>query len=858
MIEKMLSKVLILLLMTTALTGLETPEQFLGFKPGTDRELAHYNKIKEYFLKAGNESPRVNTYLIGKTTLKNDMVMAVISAEENIKRLEEYKTISRKLSLAEVDESEARSLAAKGKAIVFITCNIHSSEIASTQMSLELLYQLATDSSPATLKILNNVIFVFFPSVNPDGQIMTVEWYYKYKGTDYEGSDLPYLYHWYAGHDNNRDWFKINLPETWLVTKQLYFTWFPQVTVDEHQMGSSGDRFYIPPLAEPPTPGLHPLVWRSINLFGSRIAFDLEKLDYRGVASRGFFMGWWIGALDDSAWFHNIPGILFEAASARVASPIYIEPEEVRSGESKQNEERIFNPSPWQGGWWRLADIVNYDLHATLSVLDTAASQPEQLLLNSYKMAKDNIHKGKTEPPFAYIVPKNQWDPMTAEKYIKTLRKSNLQIYRLTSPLQTGNHYFATGSYVVPLAQPYRAFVKNILERQHYPDLRKKATDSFTYPYDGAGWTLHLAMGVEAVEIKEPFRAEMTAVALDDVYNGELPANPEEYIVLDARYNNSYLAASLLLKKGIDVWRDYDAAAVTKGSFVVKKSAALDVLAEINQTMPLLLTSRADLPTAKLEKLKPFKVGLYQNWGHNMAEGWTRFVFDEFKIPYETLHPKDVLKKDLLEKYDVIVFIDASQTEIESGKPPKKYERWVPPFPPEYSGGIGEKGQKVLKEFLKKGKTLIFVNGSCEYAIEHFKLPVKNVSGEDTNVVCPGSFLEVEVKESELTLGMKPRAAIYFNEAPVFNTFLPGSITQKRRTPVVFGRKDLLLSGYLKGEELLARKSLLVDFFTGGGRIILMGPDPIYRAQGEGTYKIMFNALFTAARGGSGKTVDLR
>ena len=185
--------------------------------------------------------------------------------------------------------------------------------------------------------------------------------------------------------------------------------------------------------------------------------------------------------------------------------------------------------------WWRLADIINYDLHATLSVLDTAASQPEQLLLNSYKMAVDNIHKGKTEPPFAYIIPKNQWDPLTAEKYIQTLLKSNLQIYRLSSPLQTGNRYFATGSYVVPLAQPYRGFVKNILERQHYPDLRKKSSDSFTYPYDGAGWTLHLAMGVEAIEMKEPFTAKMAAVSLDNVYKGELPPNPGENILLDAR-----------------------------------------------------------------------------------------------------------------------------------------------------------------------------------------------------------------------------------------------------------------------------------------------------------------------------------
>ena len=847
MIKKNSVIVFIIFLITTALVCIETPEQFLGFKPGTDRELAHYNKIKEYFIKLGSESPRINTYLIGKTTLNNDMVMAVISSAENMQHLEHYKIISRKLSLAEVDEKEARELAAKGKPIVFITCNLHSNEIASSQMALELLYKMAIDNSPGTKKILDNVIFVFIPSANPDGQIMVVEWYYKHKGTKYEGSDLPYLYHWYAGHDNNRDWFKINLKETWLITNQLYFQWFPQVSVDEHQMGSSGDRFYIPPLAEPPTPGVHPLVWRTINLLGTRIAYDLEKLDYRGVASRGFFMGWWIGALDDSAWFHNIPGILFEAASVRDASPIYIEPEEVRSGTNRQNEERIFSPSPWPGGWWRIGDIVNYDFHATLSVLSTAATYPEELLYNSYKMAKDNIKKGKTEPPFAYVVPEDQWDPMTAEKYIKTLRKSNIKIYQLTSPLQVENHYFKTGSYVVPLAQPYRSFVKNILERQHYPDLRKAPGDSFTYPYDGAGWTLHLAMGVDALEIKKPFKAEMKTVELEELYKGNLPENLDEYIVLDARYNNSYLAASVLLKKNIDVWRDFDGAAGTKGSFIVKKTAALDTIKEINRTMPLILSSRTDLPLEKLKKLKSFKVALYRNWGHNMEEGWTRYVFDEFKINYETVHPKDVLKKDFLKKYDIIVFVGAGKTEIESGKPPKKWERWFTPLPPEYSGGINKKGKKVLEEFLKKGKTLIFMGDSCEYALEHFKLPVEDVIKEAKKVRCPGSYLEVEIKESQLTYGMKPKAAVYYSKDPVFSTFLPRSITQKRRTPVTFGRRDLLLSGYLEGEEYLLRNSLVVDFSIDDGRIILMGPIVTYRAQSEGIYKIMFNALFTAA-----------
>ena len=848
MTKRFLLFLFILVLTTNFLISSKKPDEFLGFKLGSDGNLAHYNQIKEYFIEVGKESPRVKTFLIGKTTLGNDMVMAVISSAENIKNLKKYKEISKKLSLGEVDEAEAKKLAQEGKAIVFVTCNLHSTEIGSSQMSMEILYKFAKENSRDILNILDNVIFVLVPSANPDGQIMVVEWYRKNKGTKFEGGSLPYLYHWYAGHDNNRDWFKINLKETWNITRELYFNWFPQVEVDEHQMGSSGDRFFIPPFQDPPTPGVHPLVWRSINLIGSGIAFDLEQLDYRGVASRGFFTGSWIGALDDTAWFHNIPGILFEAASVRIATPIFIESEEVRSPESRKNEERMFSPSPWKGGWWRLRDIVNYDLHGTLSVLKTVTRNREEFLLNSYKMATDNIKRGKLEIPFAFIVPKEQLDPMTAEKFVKTILKANIRVYKTKKPLYVKNSVFKKGSFVVPLAQPYRSFVKNIFEKQHYPDLRKNLKDDPILPYDMAGWTLPIGMGVSSTEINEKFKVEVEPVELDDVYKRDFPETSKEYIILDSRFNNSYLAASVLLKKKVKVWRNYTDPEFEKGSFIVKKSDAFNVLKDINKKNPLIVKSVENLDLSKYKKLKNIRVALYQNWGGNMTEGWTRYVFDEFKINYETVHNKDILKKDFTKKYDVLIFVDASESVIESGKPPKRYERWYRPLPPEYSGGIGKEGEKVLKKFFESGKTMVFMDSSCGYAIKKFKLPVTDISEGNSKIVCPGSYLEVKIKDSEITFGMDEKAAVFYRRAPVFRTSLPKLSVESRRTPVVFGMRDLLLSGWLAGEEHLARKSLVVDYKKNKGRIILIGPDIIHRAQSEGTYKLMFNSIFAAAK----------
>jgi hypothetical protein len=397
------------------------------------------------------------------------------------------------------------------------------------------------------------------------------------------------------------------------------------------------------------------------------------------------------------------------------------------------------------------------------------------------------------------------------------------------------------------LAQPYRAFVKNIFENQHYPDIRKNLKAEPELPYDMAAWTLPVGMGVKTITINEPLKALMEPVAMEQLLKSPFPEELEEYIILDSRYNNSFRAAFELLGKGKKVYRNSSCTDFTLGSFMFKKNEALEILKNINAETPLLLTSRKELPLQQFRLIRPFRIGLYQNWSHNMTEGWLRFVFDEYQIPYETVHPQDVAKKDFATKFDVLIFTGAAESEIESGKPPKKWEKWAEPAPPEYSGGIGESGEKLLKKMVKNGKTLIFMDDSCNYAINKFKMPVTNIMEDNSKVTCPGSYLRVEVKNSELTAGIEKTAAIFFRDTPTFETSLPNTAYESRSTPLVFGERDLLLSGWLEGENELIRKSLLVDYRKGQGRIILIGPDVIHRTHSEGTYKIMFNSLFSAA-----------
>ncbi|MHB9040339.1 MAG: M14 family metallopeptidase, partial [Melioribacteraceae bacterium] len=375
---------------------LKSPEEFLGYKVGSDYKIADYPTISKYFKYLSENSQKIHYEIIGKTSLGAEMFMAIISSEENIKNLEKYKSIVKKLSDPRtITDDEAKQFSKDGKVVVLVTCNIHSTEIASSQMSIEFAYNLAAGTAPEkSIKALNDVLFILMPSINPDGTTMVVDWYNKYVNTEFDGSPMPFLYHKYAGHDNNRDWFAFNLVETRNVVKVAWHEWFPQVWLDEHQMGSNGARLFVVPYKDPINPNVNPMIWRWQQIFGGMSALELQKQGKTGVIDQALFDAYWEGATENSLW-HNQIGMLSEMASCNVASPIFIDSSEVRATqEITPYDIRTNYPSPWRGGWWRLRDIVDYELGLTSSLIETAAMFKEDLLMNYYKMNKDAIEKG--------------------------------------------------------------------------------------------------------------------------------------------------------------------------------------------------------------------------------------------------------------------------------------------------------------------------------------------------------------------------------------------------------------------------------------------------------------------------------
>src|SRR5262249_27604683 len=271
-----------------------TPSEFLCFGVGSDRRLADYRQIAAYLRALAANSGKIQVENLGQTTLGNELILAAISSEQNLREVKKYQEIARRLADPRgLSQPQIDALVEQGKLIVLVTCNIHSTEIGASQMAMEWAHALATANDAETKRRLDQVILLLVPSLNPDGQIMETEWYRKNLGTKYEGMRLPWLYHHYVGHDDNRDWFMLTQKETRALNRAAYFDWFPQVWLDEHQMGAEGPRIFVPPYAEPVARSIHPLVWRGVNVIGTQMAWRLEEAHKSGVIHAYSYDAYW-------------------------------------------------------------------------------------------------------------------------------------------------------------------------------------------------------------------------------------------------------------------------------------------------------------------------------------------------------------------------------------------------------------------------------------------------------------------------------------------------------------------------------------------------------------------------------------
>lgn len=832
-----------------------SPETFFGHKPGADFKLIRWEKIYEYFNLLAAGSSRIRVDELGPTTLGNPFILAVISSPENISRLEEYREIAKKLAGGKISEDEAGRLAQEGKTIALITCSMHASECGGTQMSPELGYVLATDDSPQIQTILDNVIFLLVPSWNPDGNILTTDWYRKNLGTPYESAPMPWLYHHYVGHDNNRDSFMHTQVETRYVNNILYHEWFPQIFMDMHHMGSSAARLFLSPLYDPRHHSLDPLLTREVELTGAYMRTVLEEQGKIAVIHYALWNHWRMSAIHTSALWHNVPTILFEAAGTPMATPIFQRPgdlaDSTRRGLGTQGNTQTQNyPSPWPGGWWRLRDIVEYAYWSAIGFLETGAKHREKYLMNMYRMARNSIEKGKIEAPYAYVIPNAQKDSNTVAKMINILISGGIELHQAEKPFQSKNREYPAGTYVVLLSQAYRPYIIDILGPQIYPDRRLYEGGPPEGTFDLTGWTLSYQMGVEAIKVDFPFEAQLRPVKQAAPPAGEVNGGGNSYI-LDHGVLDSFRAVNRLLAEGVKVgWATESFSSGGKkypsGAIIVSGTGLQSKIKALAEEFHLQID--AGRSPGKILALKPLRLGLYQPWVANMDEGWTRWIFDTWEFPYTTVHDAEIRSGRLKQKYDVILLTNVSAQRIIDGH----REGTVPS---QYAGGIGEHGLAALLQFAKDGGTIITLNASCQLPIDHFKVPLRDVSRSfpSTEFFCPSAILKSEVDITHpIAYGMGETANLLSYGSPVFewidtdthesdarDTHLSSS-----RVVARYPNGNPFMSGRLIGDHILHNKPALIDIDCGKGKIIMFGFRPQNRAQPHGTFMLFFNSLY--------------
>ena len=836
-----------------------SPKEFYGFKMGSDRKLARWDKIVEYLHVLDRNSDRIKVSELGKSTMGNPFILAIISSPENLARMDRLKEISSKLADPRgLSEQEVEKLIEEGTSVVALSMSLHASEVAACQMSSELAYELITSDTPEIKKIREEVVLLLFPSVNPDGQIMVVDWYNKYPGTEYEGVSLPWLYHKYVGHDNARDGFMLTQVETQLFVKTVFREWHAHAHVDFHQMGSYGARYYIPPYCDPINPHMDPVLWREHQLYGAYMAVKLEEAGKIGQESAVGYTGYWIPALHLIANFHNCAGMITESASVRIASPVYVNPSQLqpaRRGRPEYKAQTTF-PNPWPGGWWHLRDLVEQQKISALAVLEIAANLKRTVLKSMYLKAKRNIEKGKHEAPHAFVVPKAQHDPLTALKMLDVLSLAGVEIHRAKEEFQIDGTIYPVGTHVIFLAQPLRSYVKTLLERTFYPDndWTRARDGSPMRPYDMTTYTLAEFMGVRVVPIDTEIRGEFEKLERIEYPEGRVLGESPYGYVLSCRYNDSFTAAMRLIAKGYKVSRIDEAISIREerfqpGAFLIPAQDNLvKALSEIAGSLHLIFFPLKEC-SAKSHELKPPKVGMYQRYyGGNMDEGWTRWILEKFEIPYTTVMDKEIKDGKLEEEYDVLIIPSDSKAMITGegreelyrrrGRPPSRY-------PPEYQSGIGKEGVENLRKFVEAGGTIVALNDACGFVIDEFKLPVRNVLAglQSKDFFCPGSTIRVCIDNcSPTAYGMPLEGLIVFWNSPAF-AVTPTVHNEDYRIVVRYPEERMLQSGWLIGEKNLSRKAAMIDAKQGKGRLVLIGFRPQLRAQTHGTLKFLFNTL---------------
>lgn len=831
-----------------------TPASVLGHTPGDDYYLADYEDSVKYFHALAKASDKIKMVSIGKTTQGRTFEYAIISNPENLAKFDQYVDASKKLADSrQLTPEQARELARNSKIIVHIDGGLHSSEVADHQHPMLLAYKLLSEpDDPEVKAILDNVVLLLWPTLNPDGMDMEVHWYrQQLAGRDLTGpvptkamdQRSPRLYQEYVGHDNNRDGYMLNMIESQVVTfegmKNAPAIWYTQ-----HQSAPFPARIWMPPFYDPISANIDSLmrVWTS-NI-GVNMMSRFEQEGKPGAILQATFDNWYPGYIDYIAEFRHTMAYFTETAHDSATPRNYSLSEFPKAWQELKPQ--VFYPSPWKGGIWRLRDSEDYMMTASMSTLETAVKYREELLYNRYLAGSRTMKRYVEAGLHAYVIPAGQADPQAAALLAQTVLQQGVEVYQNPSAANLGGASYPAGSWIIPMNQPFAGLVQELFERQKYPAvfLDKDGLPP-KLPYDATGWTLPLQFGVDAVAIGSALPADVIA-SLQRVSvaktPGGLQGSGSAYAISHGSNASFKVANAVLAKKGRVAFTD---AGNDAGSMILSGVDAKTlggILAEYGVTAIAATSGNQATPVRKA------RVGNYRPWGQDQAgtdAGWTQWVLEQYGFAPVTLHNADIRKGKLRSKVDVIVLPD---TIGRGGQKPvaRLVDGMFKPgtMPEEFVGGIDQAGVDALKAFVNDGGTLVAMNHSSVAIAELFDLPVENALAGlgESEFFCAGALFGVNLGEpSSATQGMRQSPSVMFLNSPAFQTKPGFKGTVLASYP---STGSSLQSGFAVHPERLQGLAAALEVEYGKGKVLLYGFAPQWRGQPQGTFKFLFNQFY--------------
>lgn len=857
-----------------------TPRQTFGFNIGDDYSVVNYSQMEAYWRVLDAQSDRMVLTDIGATAEGRRQMMAIVSSPANLGKLDLYKSIAERLAHADtLTPAEAQVLARTGKAIVWIDGGLHASETVGSQQLIEMVYQMVSRTDEETLRLLDDTIQLYVPA-NPDGQELVANWYMREADPlKRSTAGLPRLYQKYIGHDNNRDFFLSAMPETTNMNRQLFQEWFPQIVYNHHQAGPAGTVVFIPPFRDPFNYNLDALIPLGIEAIGTAMHSRLVEEGKGGSTMRSGsdYSTWWNGGLRTVSYFHNMIGLLTEIIGNPTPMTIPLVPE-------KQLPQGDL-PLPIAPGVWHFRQSIEYEISQNRAVLDYASRYRETLLMNIYRMGRNSLERGGrdswtitpkriaalrakaaangrapveayaevlNDPKFrdarGYILPSTQADFPTAVKFVNALLKTGITVLRATADFRVAGKTYPAGSFVVRTAQAFRPHVLDMFEPQDHPDDFRYPGGPPTPPYDISGWTLAMQMGVQFDRVLEKFdgpfeRVSGMASPRPALLTGA--ANPQAYCV-GHETNDAFIVVNRLLKAGREVvWMQTGGAFCTAANdeareIVTKAAAELGVPAQALERMP----------SGAARKLKPVRIGLYDQYGGLAPSGWTRWLLEQFEFPYEVVFPQALDAGALRAKFDVLLFTDEAYTTRNNTQP--KQEN----IPAEFRSMLGRITQEVtvpaLKAFVEAGGAVLTIGTATGLGpllgvgvTDH--LTTQGTDGvpralKREELYVPGALLRMNVNTAHpIAQGLSSEAFVFFDSSPVFK------VASAQVGQVGSYAAESLASGWAWGQQYLAGGTAIAEASVGEGKVILYGPEVAFRGQPHGTFKLLFNGIFFGA-----------